>query len=171
MCLVIGLLALAGATTAHALTYLLVHGFRHGTEVIVVHGFRPGLAAGLLSLSVFALIFRARTPGPDAGTNVLAVLPWQVGAYAALLGVEWLDAGVATTSVLHDPWLWLGTAVNGLVFVVLAGLSRVVESATASWGSSQPVPASRVTRWQPVPAVAPASAGVTSNGGCRAPPA
>lgn len=166
------LLALAGATTAHAVTYLIVHGLRHGEDVIGIHGFRPGLAAGLLALSVLALV--ARGPGTQTGgaRTVAAALPWQLGAYLALLMVEWSGTGVVGSTVLHDPWLWVGMAVNGLVAVILAGVSHVVVAATAACegpdlghGVRSPI-----QRWQPLAVVAPASAGMVASGGSRAPP-
>lgn len=166
------LLALAGATTAHALTYLIVHGLRHGGDVVGVHGFRPGLAAGLLALSVLALI--AKGPGPDAGgaRSVAAALPWQLGAYLALLTVEWLGAGILGSALLHDPWLWVGTAVNVLVAVLLAGVSHVVSAATAACEGPELGPAgpSLIQGWQPLAAAVPASAGMIASGGSRAPP-
>lgn len=166
------LLALAGATTAHAVTYLLVHGLRHGGNVIGIHGFRPGLAAGLLALSVLALV--ARGPGTEtSGAEAVArALPWQLGAYLALLMIEWTGAGVVGSSVLHDPWLWVGAAVNVLVAVILAGLSHVVVAATTACERPDRGSGTRSLnqRWQPSAMVTPASAGMIASGGSRAPP-
>lgn len=169
------LLIIAGAATAHALTYLAVHGFRHGGDVIGVHGFHPGVAAGLLGMSlvVVALPMPSQGRSLDDRLTLRATLPWQVTLYAAVLMAEWIGASVSATVVIHDPWVWVGIAANVVVAGMLTGLARVIRTAVGSWGSLEwhrPA-APQTQRWQCTSWTVPVSAGPLASGGCRAPPA
>ena len=165
-------LAVAGATTAHALTYVAVHAVRHGGEVVTVHGYRPGLAAVLLAATVVGLLHRVSRPRPgSAALPTGPLLRSQLLVYGLLLVGEWTAASVPIEAVLHDPWVWAGIATNVVVAVVLNGLGRLLDGAAAWLVRLGPVVGARpVRRWSWRDTWSAAVAGGVGQGGPRAPP-